>query len=243
MKLLVSDYDGTLDNNYHNLLLNIEAIKEFMNNGNKFVLSSGRDFRKLKMVTDKYNIPYDYLSTCDGTYLFDSNDDLVYRHMINRSILNKTSKLQKLDGIDYIEYSYPRSHSRDLIKGENLGGITFVIEKENIPRNVLNEFNRLKKENHKDYEFFIYNTFKNFLVIRVKGISKSTPVSYLRKKLDIDYDNIYTIGNDLNDFPMIRDYNGYIVGNRVELENIALNRYNAVYELVNDIEKQKVKRR
>ena len=108
---------------------------------------------------------------------------------------------------------------------------------------MLNEFNRLKKENHKDFEFFTYNTFKNFLVIRVKGISKSTPVSYLRKKLDIDYDNIYTIGNDLNDFPMIRDYNGYIVGNRVELENIALNRYNAVYELVNDIEKQKVKRR
>ena len=42
---------------------------------------------------------------------------------------------------------------------------------------------------------------------------------------------------------MIRDYNGYIVGNREELESIALNRYNAVYELVNDIEKQKVKRR
>ena len=243
MNLLVSDYDGTLDNNYHNLLLNIEAIKEFMNSGNKFVLSSGRDYKGLKMVTDKYNIPYDYLSTCDGTFLFDKNDDLVYSHSISNGIIKKIKKIKKLDGIDYVEYSYPRYHSQCLIEGEKLGGVTFVIQDRIIPDEILTEFKRLRKENSNNYEFRIYDTFRNFLVIRGRGVNKSTPISYLSNKLDIDYNNIYTIGNDLNDFPMIKDYNGYMVGSREEIEYIALNRYNAVYELVNDIEKQKVKRR
>ncbi len=243
MKLLVSDYDGTLDNNYHNLLLNIDAIKEFMSKGNKFVLSSGRDFKGLKKVTDEYGIPYDYLSTVDGTFMFDKNDDLVYMHSINSDILKKIGNIKKSEFVDHVEYNYPRFRSHDLIEGEKIGGITFFIEEEYIPRSVINEFNKLKKENNKYYEFLIYNTFKNLLVIRKKGINKSTPISYLRKNIDIDYDDIYTIGNDLNDFPMIRDYNGYMVGSREEIENVAINRYNAVYELVNDIEKQKVKRR
>lgn len=46
MQLLVSDYDGTLNPSCNpfrirNLQLNIDAIREFRDNGNKFMISTG----------------------------------------------------------------------------------------------------------------------------------------------------------------------------------------------------------
>ena len=51
---------------------------------------------------------------------------------------------------------------------------------------MLNEFNRLKKENHKDYEFFTYNTFKNFLVSASFDYSFPAGTSYM---YDSDWDD------------------------------------------------------
>ncbi len=42
---------------------------------------------------------------------------------------------------------------------------------------------------------------------------------------------------------MIRDYNGYMIGNNKNLEKVALKKYNAVHELISDIERKKVLKR
>ena len=46
MKLLVSDYDGTLKSDVKNLKININAIKKFMDEGNTFCIATGRPLRK-----------------------------------------------------------------------------------------------------------------------------------------------------------------------------------------------------
>ena len=54
MKLLVSDYDGTLKSDIKNLMVNIEAINEFRKKGNHFSIATGRDYYSIKKEIDKY---------------------------------------------------------------------------------------------------------------------------------------------------------------------------------------------
>ena len=42
---------------------------------------------------------------------------------------------------------------------------------------------------------------------------------------------------------MIRDYNGYVIGNNEEVIRHAVDRYDAVHELITDINKRKVLKR
>src|SRR5574344_1034320 len=87
MKLLVSDYDGTLKPDIKNLYLNIEAIKRFKEKGNTFMISTGRSFVSIKKEITKYNIPYDFLSCNDGAILFDNNDNILYKNIIEKELL------------------------------------------------------------------------------------------------------------------------------------------------------------
>ena len=58
-----------------------------------------------------------------------------------------------------------------------------------------------------------------------------------------DFFDLFTIGDGDNDLPMLHDYNGFMIGDNETLKKVTLKCYNEVYELIDDIEKQKVKRR
>ena len=61
MKLLVSDFDGTLFIDYPSLEKNIHAIQRFREEGNLFVINSGRNYTSLMKEIKQYQIPYDIL--------------------------------------------------------------------------------------------------------------------------------------------------------------------------------------
>ena len=73
MKLLVSDYDGTLKSSVKDLMLNIEAINKFREKGNLFVIITGRG-KSIREYIEEYNIPYDYLICENGAIIYDKND-------------------------------------------------------------------------------------------------------------------------------------------------------------------------
>ena len=63
MQLLVSDYDGTLNPpggpfRIHNLQLNIDAIHRFREEGNKFMISTGRTLPGIRQEIEKHQIPF-----------------------------------------------------------------------------------------------------------------------------------------------------------------------------------------
>ena len=60
-KIVFSDYDGTLNTGEEDMIKNIQAIQEFMNNGNLFVIATGRSYLDLKRKLESYPIPFDYL--------------------------------------------------------------------------------------------------------------------------------------------------------------------------------------
>ena len=95
MKLLVTDYDGTMyyeKQDLKTLRENIEALKQFKKQ-NMVVIATGRPFTSIKKEIDTYDIPYNYIISSNGACLFDQNDSPIYTQTIKQEIMNITSTI------------------------------------------------------------------------------------------------------------------------------------------------------
>ena len=104
--MLVSDYDGTFDGKCTdgrvlNLQLNCEKVKEFIEQGNIFVLASDVDCKILISIAKRNNIPYSYLvgynGICDteGKISYDDFKDISKSQAV--SILKKQLRIDDED--------------------------------------------------------------------------------------------------------------------------------------------------
>ena len=178
MKLLSSDYDGTLNVFEYDIWLNLAYINNFISRGNIFVLNTGRAYDSIKKEIDKYHIPYNYLACNDGNLLL---EPVIY----NGNVL---------------EYELITSHIDD----------KFLLE--------LNMICSLYN--------LCYKTFhikdKQHIYICDKSISKSTAINKISELEKIEKCDIFTIGDDQNDFEMINDFNGYTFPwGKDELKNVS----------------------
>ena len=83
-KIVISDYDGTLDTSENDIAKNIEAIQKFRNNGNLFVIATGRSYLEIKPVL--YPIPFDYLIVNHGSVILDKNEKVIDACLIPKNI-------------------------------------------------------------------------------------------------------------------------------------------------------------
>lgn len=241
--LIVSDFDGTFSTSVKDIELNCEKIFDFMSRGNYFLLSSGRAYDSLMNQVKKYNIPYTYLATSDGSFLFDNKRDMIDSFTMPHDIVKELDILLKHNIFDKVQYTYPKTNGKTYDDNLLLASVAFVINNKNITPSFLDDFDSLK-ENHKDYDFITYGYGDiSYYIVRAKGANKGVIVQSLADKIGVSKENIYTIGDNDNDFEMIRDYNGYMVGDNLGLVSVALKRYNAVHELVSDINKGKILKR
>lgn len=242
MKLLVSDFDGTITTRENDIKINCTLIAKFMQDGNVFALSSGRSYQSLMTVVHKYGIAHNYLSCFDGICTYKNDGELLWKYEMNKEIIDKLSNLTKLNLHKSIYYVYGDDYQE---KKTNLpiSGISILVKLEKLNSEFKREFAKLKEENKK-YDFLTYPYGDEiFFIIKPSGINKSTSVEDLRRYLNIDKDDVFTVGDSLNDLEMIRDYNGYAIGDNKKLKEVAVDSYENVYTLINDIQKGKVKRR
>ena len=243
MKLLVSDYDGTFATSEEDIRINCDMLTKYISRGNMFVLSSGRSLASLKRKVETYNIPYNFLATCDGSFLFDKDGKLLMADTMEHDILDKLEDLKKIKIYDRIDYAYVEDYGRVYDPDKKIGCVTAVVEDKNLTKEFLDEFEKLKRENP-NYDYIVYGfNGITYYGVKPKGNNKSTPIKFLERKLKLSSSDIYTVGDNLNDVEMIRDYNGYAIGNNEEVIRNAVDRYGAVHELITDINKRKVLKR
>ena len=63
MKLLATDYDGTLRYAQDVMPEDLKSIEEWKNKGNKFVIVTGRSKESIDAQVKLFNLPCDYLIT------------------------------------------------------------------------------------------------------------------------------------------------------------------------------------
>lgn len=242
-KILVSDFDGTFYTDENSIRVNCCSIEQFIKEGNIFVLSSGRSLKSLTKKVNEYNIPYSYLSCSDGSFLFDNKGILHFASLISHDVVSIFSNLEKLNKHKRIDYTYVDDYSEKYDNKKLLGSIAFIIDEENINREYMIEFKKIR-EKHPEYQYDVYGyDGEYYFLIRPHGVSKSSPIEYLEELHRIPKENIFTIGDNTNDKELIRDYNGYRIGDNKDIIDVSLNKYGAVYELVSDIENKKALKR
>ena len=200
MKLLVSDYDGTFneDKKISKINSNIDSVKRFMDNGNVFAFATGRSFISIKAETIHYNIPYNYLICNNGTAIFDQNDNLLFQNTILVDAVKKTLRyLSKFSCIKSIELKNAY--------GKNTNNYSEVCE----IICTLNFKNSLDARKVMD-EISFLNSFSFINIVAFKEEFDKKDGIYIVSEIEgINKDDIYTIGDASNDKGMLLEFNGY----------------------------------
>lgn len=197
MKLIVSDFDLTFfDENYDE---NIELINNFVDKGNMLVIATGRSCELLKKEIENKNIKFKYLICSDGAVILDENLNILRQIVFDDYITEIIEILKKDTNLLSID-----------IDSNNLGisGVYCVFNDmeyaKKVLENILNKYN---------VDGYVTNHGINIIN---KGISKLDGIDYIKDILKIKEEDIYTVGDNVNDLEMIEKYNGYwINGNKV----------------------------
>ena len=223
MKLLVTDYDNTLElhydftDNISILKRNINAINKLMKN-NLVCIATGRHFDAIYKTLIENNIKFNYLCANNGAELYDISYNLLFCLPIEEQDLRILMKLG-----DKVFFRNPCNSK--LISSANL------------------YFDNLKDfEQTKEYlddnltESFVEYKYPKIKVIN-KKCNKLDIIKIIQDLEKIDDKSIYTIGDDVNDIKMIQRYNGYsLITAKEETKKVASKLYEELNQLIKELD-------
>ena len=100
MKLLATDYDGTLRYAQDVMPEDLKSIEEWKNKGNKFVIVTGRSKESIDAQIKLFNLPCDYLITNNGGMVFDENGNVLLSNYLNFDVcVDILHNVKKLDTV------------------------------------------------------------------------------------------------------------------------------------------------
>lgn len=225
MKLLASDYDETLYVNQTISQENLESIKTFQARGHKFGLCSGRHIDSLLEEISKFGIKVDFLIANNGTAVLNERFEMIKLCKIEQSLVQ--------EAIDYFErehqqlvyyiaanngYTFGRRFFNDgcdffpnhlvdisqITKGHVSTMFTQALRHEDAPM-ICQAANRYFKGRLK----FYHND--PFIDINQIDVTKSDGVADIQQYYNLSFNHVYTIGDNLNDVEMLRDFQSFAV--------------------------------
>ncbi|MCI8778149.1 MAG: HAD-IIB family hydrolase [Bacilli bacterium] len=196
MKVLVSDFDKTFyDDNYLN---NIDIVNKFVKSGNMFIIATGRSFDRLNEVIKVSDIAYSYLICNDGMNIYDNANNNIFSCSINKETLTSLYKLLESDkniiGI-LLESS----------KDEYSSQINSIAGKF-INRDICCKL--VEKINEQFDDVYAYLS-EYHINIRNKSASKANAIKFLIDNYNLNKEDIYTIGDGVNDSDMCECFKSF----------------------------------
>lgn len=201
MKILASDFDETIyfpDNKEVNEK-NIESIKKFISNGNIFCIITGRNYTDLKQLLNKNNIPYSYLICEDGAKIFNNVDYCLDTILLEeREIKEIIPILEEIKCDYYLDDGYNKTeYYNDCVKI-----VVNCTDEE--------EKNKIVKIIKDKVDIHIYASRTHVNIIH-KTVNKENAVKKLFNLEHLDYNKLYVIGDNDNDYEMIKAFNGVVI--------------------------------
>ena len=233
IKLLASDYDGTLLQNARISKEDLVAINHFRNQGNLFGIITGRSISMIKSDLEEYNIPFDFLVCNNGGILCDDKLNIIRRHDIDMEI------------VDQFMERFGRQNETMFGIGDGDAFARVAEAKVVMPAN----FVPPKNVKNVPYEQILASRTINAMLLRAYDVEMTTA---LKKKVEIEYEGkvsfhlnngtldvnatsaskkkaiyelgehfetkrLYVVGDGFNDLEMIEEFNGYALENAVDI--------------------------
>ena len=217
MKLIATDYDGTLNQNGVGRET-IEAIRTWRKEGNKFGIVSGRGpdfFAELTHVLEK---EYDFFISCNGGYATDNNGNLFFASQCGTINVRVFVKELLTWGAPIVELNYEGRCIRIVAEESEatydylwrempeISGFykicTFLKDK--------HEVEVLAKKVDEKYGGQI-NALKNgkCLDIVPLGVDKAEGIRRICSIFEVDEQDVIAVGDELNDLAMLEAFTSY----------------------------------
>lgn len=231
-KMLASDYDRTFYVNDEDIEKNKKAVEKFRKEGNIFVIATGRSYYHFMKIVKQYNISFDYAIINHGATVIDNQSNVISNIPMNNDFLKNIKADLLLDKstdsfcCSKLETKIPFEH-KDLTKIN----VKYKTKKEST------EMNRFINKHYSDV-VTSYNITSSSIEIISNKTNKSKMIHFLADMLNIDKNDIYTIGDGETDIKMVKDFNGYCMKESVkELKKVAKKEYDSVSGLIYNIMK------
>ena len=223
MKIIASDYDGTI--NYHGRVSDEdkEAIRRFRRAGNKFGIVTGRDAELSQWIRQGDGFEFDYIISCTGAFIRDGNGEILYtkRGKLGAFMDELVAKAKELNALFfsvgdlftkcYVDVYGKIPHDFSKLNGFTHANSTFSNDES------AEAFARFVKENYSDKISAHRNG--NSVDMPPANTSKVTGIYEYAKMFDNP--EIYAVGDNVNDLPMIEEFCGFAVSNAVDKVKMA----------------------
>ena len=208
-KILISDYDGTFYQNDRDIKKNIDKVNEFRTLDNLFVLATGRSYVDSKQKIDKYEIPYDYLILNHGALLLSKDLEIIKVFTLDKELVDSILEYANNDK-DIYDVILISAFDKNVTDTLNIVKIMLKLYSYDKALEVKNYIDK----SYTNIKSYFISEDNHYLVEVVSSeASKSLMIDKILDKEGIVKNNVYTIGDGINDIDMIRDYNGYRVRN------------------------------
>lgn len=231
MKILGSDYDGTLNAGGIGEA-KISAIQKWRKKGNKFGIITGRNGTFRDTLLEKYpQLECDFFATCNGGYIMDGEGNIIYEARCNSVSLSSLVKDLFDWGVKYV----------CIIVGKKLMWVISTTEDKpqyapkqdsfllvDIPD--VEYFNQISLSVSDSYEASLltekikkyYGQWLNPLqngksidVVSV-GVNKAQGIYRVMELFNGDYNDVIVVGDNINDTDMLREFYSYAMENSIE---------------------------
>lgn len=253
MKLFASDYDGTLLYAKNIMPEDLQAIDKWKEAGNAFAIVTGRSYVSIKQQIEKYNLPVDYLITNNGGMVFDKEGNVLlsnYLDYVTSLDIIYACKMQEgvcsyvvNDGInrhrividDSNEHRYPNLEpdmpEEEVLNMAKYAQIVISMSEVELAVSLANILNAYFGESIVAYA-------NNYVVDVVpKGISKATGLDFICEWINVNEEDVYTIGDSYNDIPLMEyGVHGAVMETAFEdVKEHASVEYASVHDMVHSI--------
>lgn len=226
MKILFSDYDNTFHINDSDMKKNIEKVEEFRKN-NLFVIATGRTYDSYKTQEKLFNIKCDYLVIDHGATIL-KNDNVIYNKPIDNQIKEELVRDLELEKTESV-FCYKNKQIVDL-SDNDITKILIYYQSHETAVKIRKMIAEKYKGRLKNFHFTRYNSVE----IVSDFFDKSNAIDIINKLENPQ--EIYVIGDNYNDYLMIKKYNGSCTHVAVdEVKQISKNIYENVSDFIDEI--------
>ncbi len=214
MKIIASDFDGTIQKEGKISDRDKKAVFDWQKNGNHFGIVTGRGPEILEIVKN-FGLKLDYAIAYNGALVLDSDGNILYEDWFKRGVAREYYEFAHSSEYEFVHSYEPFDEKEDEIKEYQ---ITLLPKDKHNSREVAAMLNEKFKGKLSAY------TNGQWIDTVKYGTSKATGIKHYAELKNIDQKDIYTVGDAFNDLPMIQAFNGYVVDScHPELKKIVPN--------------------
>lgn len=227
MKVLASDFDLTLYVPDEEVVKkNVIAIRSFMKQGNLFGIVTGRNYSSVKQLLNQYDIPYHYLVCQDGAKLFDSMDYCFSTIYLSREdIIQILPVLEQYNFDYYLDDGYNQTENMD----DCVKVVGIIGDRRKEAQQVVDHL--------LDMGFYAYLSVEHINIMD-GSVNKKDALEKVLVHADCYKDDLYVIGDSVNDYEMLSSFQGALMKNHSkELDQLGKKTYNTLYEYIEELER------